>query len=453
MNICKRAFLYVTRKRSKTILLFSILLIMADFVLTGLSICKASRSAQAALRQSLGGKFDIFVDWDNSPYIVTDNVTQEYDEKTGITSTSFLMYSTIQLTPEHIAAIKDIPGVKYCSARFDNLISFEDLSLFPGTIPVDAGHTKDTKVLGVCSTEDDELFTSQTLTLTEGTHITPDSRHTAVISQDLAQRNDLHIGDFITTRSYNAEEKAYTGKEIRVQITGLFAPDTIEQFGETVTTYDKIQNRIFVDLQSALAMAGDTINYGFSALNITIDDPKDMERVIADVRALSIIDWEAFTIETDNETYENAASALSVLDKLVTTLLIIISAVSTVILALILTIQTKNRIHEIGVFLSVGIRKSAIIGQQLTEVLLIACLAFGLSCFTNSAIAGQIAGYLLEQGLPNSVFLENNIQIRAGWDNFVQLFLIGLAIITAAISASSITIMRLKPREILSKIS
>lgn len=67
MSIIKRAFLYVARKRGKTILLFAILLIMATFVLTGLSIWKASEAAQLNLRQSLGGKFDIYVDWENSP--------------------------------------------------------------------------------------------------------------------------------------------------------------------------------------------------------------------------------------------------------------------------------------------------------------------------------------------------------------------------------------------------
>ena len=72
MNVFKRAWLYVTRKRGKTALLFAILLIMATFVLTGLSIWKASEAAQLALRQSLGGKFDIFVDWSNSPYVVRE---------------------------------------------------------------------------------------------------------------------------------------------------------------------------------------------------------------------------------------------------------------------------------------------------------------------------------------------------------------------------------------------
>ncbi len=49
MNCFKRAFLYVTRKKGKSVLLFTILLVMATFVLTGLSIRKASEAAQLEL--------------------------------------------------------------------------------------------------------------------------------------------------------------------------------------------------------------------------------------------------------------------------------------------------------------------------------------------------------------------------------------------------------------------
>ena len=46
MGALKRAFLYVTRKQGKSILLFFVLLIMATFVLSGLSIEKASQEEQ-----------------------------------------------------------------------------------------------------------------------------------------------------------------------------------------------------------------------------------------------------------------------------------------------------------------------------------------------------------------------------------------------------------------------
>lgn len=476
MSIFKKAFLYVTRKRGKTILLFAILLIMATFVLTGLSIWKASEVAQLNLRQSLGGKFDVFVDWSNSPYVVKEPVKDEVDEETGKTTSSFLMYSTVQFTPGNIAAIKGVPGVKYCSARQDNLLPFDELSLFPGTISTDVKYQGYTKTLGVCNTEDDELFTTSTLTLAEGRHISADDTHVAIISRDLAERNELKIGDYLTAHSYSMEDNGFTGLEIKVQIIGLFTPNAVEQFGETVTTYDKIQNRIFVDLQTSKEFDGGEINYGFSALHVTIDDPQNMAQVVAAVKALPGIDWKAYTVEVNNEIYENAAAPLATLDELVVTLLVVIIVVSAIILALILTLWTKTRIHEIGVFLSVGIRKSAIIGQYLIEVLLIAVFAFGLSYFTSNAIAGQIGNHLLEQSVQveqennsNSAAAavevgtdtliqkplptENGIQVSVSLDSLSLLYLIGFAIIIVAVSISSITVMRLKPREILSKMS
>ncbi len=477
MSIIKRAFLYVARKRGKTILLFAILLIMATFVLTGLSIWKASEAAQLNLRQSLGGKFDIYVDWENSPYVVKEIIKDnEFDEETGKTSNSFLIYSTVQLTPEEIAAINSVPGVKYSSARYGVLARFDNLSLFPGTVSVAENLQHRTKVFGVCGTETDELFTTGTLTLTEGRHITSEDQSVAIISGDLAEKNELHIGDYITTHIYNPEDDDFTGEEMQVQIIGLFTPNVTEQLGETVTTFDKIQNRIFMDLQTSIKINNDEINYGFSAVNVTIDDPQNMKQVVSAVKKLSVIDWNAFTIEIDNEVYEKAAAPLTTLNELVVTLLVVIIVVSAIILALILTLWTKTRIHEIGVFLSVGIWKSAVIGQYLTEVLLIAIFAFGLSYFTSDAVAGQIGNHLLEQSVqveqednssstPSAVDVgadtliqkplptENGIQVSVEPDSLALFYLIGFAIIIVAVSISSITVMRLKPREILSKMS
>ncbi len=59
------------------------------------------------------------------------------------------------------------------------------------------------------------------------------------------------------------------------------------------------------------------------------------------------------------------------------------------------------------------------------------------------------ADTLIQKPLPT----EKGIQVSVSLGNLVQLYLIGLAIIMVAVSASSMTVMRLKPREILSKMS
>lgn len=477
MSIFRRAILHVARKPGKTALLFAILLVMATLVLTGLSIQQASDDAQTELRQALGGTFDIFVDWEESPYVVREEVNDTVDEETGKASSSFLMYSTVQMTSEDIAAIRRVPGVRHCSARLENLLPFDRLSLFPGTIAADARFRGHTKVLGVCDSGDDELFTSGTLALTEGRHISMGDTHVAVISEDLAERNGLKVGDALVTHAYDPNEDAHTGKEVKVEVIGLFKPGTVEQFGDTVTTYDKMQNRVFVDLQTSLDVEDDDINYGFSAVRVSVDDPQDLEQVADDVLELPGIDWQAFAVQMDNEAYEEAAAPLTVLDELVSTLLLVIITVSAVILALVLTLWTRSRVHEIGVLLSIGVRKSAIVGQYLVEVVLVAALAFGLSWFTSNAVAGQIGGYLLARSAqseeeagrdasasvavevggddlaPQLRSAESGLQVVVRLDSLAELYLIGMGIVVVAVGASSIVVMRLKPREIMVRMS
>ena len=75
MNFMNRAWLYIIRKKGKSILLFIILLVMATFVLTALALGNASKSAQEDLRKSLGGNFLIGFDYtENNPYLKVENV-------------------------------------------------------------------------------------------------------------------------------------------------------------------------------------------------------------------------------------------------------------------------------------------------------------------------------------------------------------------------------------------
>ena len=65
MSTWKRAFLYVIRKKVKTILLFCVLLAMSTFILTGLCIYKATEDSALSLRQSVGGSIRLELDESN----------------------------------------------------------------------------------------------------------------------------------------------------------------------------------------------------------------------------------------------------------------------------------------------------------------------------------------------------------------------------------------------------
>ena len=455
MNFISRAWLYIIRKKGKSILLFIILLVMATFVLTALALGNASNAAQMELRKSLGGSFLIGFDYtENNPYLKVENVD-------GGT----LVYSTQQISPELVEQVRSINGVNYCSATTESLAVLPSLDLFAGNIPIEEEFRNSSKILGTWKSEELSRFTSGQLALTEGRHIMPGDKNKGLISKDLADKNGLKIGDVIQT-----------DKGVEIEIVGLFVPKEIEGINDQVTTYDKIQNLIISDLATRIANENSPATQGFNELTVSVDDPQNMENIITKVKEIKGVDWKGFAIMVDNEGYENAAFSLQQLSELVSTILIVVLIVSVVILSLILTLWSRTRVHETGILLSLGILKLSILGQYIAEVLIIAVLAFSLSYFSSNAIAGQMGTILQpEQSAANVQVEEDGISAgsrgEAGTDMGTQeiempqlqvtvqiqdmgvLFLIGLGIVTISAGISSISVMRLKPREILSKMS
>lgn len=455
MNFISRAWLYIIRKKGKSILLFIILLVMATFVLTALALGNASNAAQMELRKSLGGIFLIGFDYtENNPYLKVESVD-------GGT----LVYSTQQISPELVEQVRSIDGVNYCSATTESLAVLPSLDLFAGNIPIEEEFRNSSKILGTWKSEELSRFTSGQLALTEGRHIMPGDKNKGLISKDLADKNGLKIGDVIQT-----------DKGVEIEIVGLFVPKEIEGINDQVTTYDKIQNLIISDLATRIANENSPATQGFNELTVSVDDPQNMENIITKVKEIKGVDWKGFAIMVDNEGYENAAFSLQQLSELVSTILIVVLIVSVVILSLILTLWSRTRVHETGILLSLGIRKLSILGQYIAEVLIIAVLAFSLSYFSSNAIAGQMGTILQpEQSAANVQVEEDGISAgsrgEAGTDMGTQeiempqlqvtvqiqdmgvLFLIGLGIVTVSAGISSISVMRLKPREILSKMS
>ena len=454
MNFISRAWLYIIRKKGKSILLFIILLVMATFVLTALALGNASNAAQMELRKSLGGSFLIGFDYtENNPYLKVESVD-------GGT----LVYSTQQISPELVEQVRSIDGVNYCSATTESLAVLPSLDLFAGNIPIEEEFRNSSKILGTWKSEELSRFTSGQLALTEGRHIMPGDKNKGLISKDLADKNGLKIGDVIQT-----------DKGVEIEIVGLFVPKEIEGINDQVTTYDKIQNLIISDLATRIANENSPATQGFNELTVSVDDPQNMENIITKVKEIKGVDWKGFAIMVDNEDYENAASSLEQLSELVSTILMIALIVSIAILSLILTMWARTRIHETGVLLSVGISKLSILGQYIAEVLLIAIFAFSLSYFSASAIAGQMGNILQsgqavteaqqEDGLSAGTRGEAGtdtdepeietpeLQVRVQLEEMGLLFLLGIGIVTVSAGISSISVMRLKPREILSKMS
>lgn len=482
MKAIRRAYLYVIRKKGKSVLIFFILLTMATFVLTGLSIQKASQEAQKNLREALGGEFCITVELSESnPYFRMD------DDGEG----GFELYTELPITEDLINAVMETEGIEKYDASAQTLVS-TNMAVFPGNVPLKGDLNQKVYARTVAGTENNSFFQSGIMELTEGDHIAGKVYNAAVISRDLADLNNLKIGDVISLQA---------DKETEVRVIGIYEIRKPDPAFASIATYEKLENQIFIDTSALQSLFGD-MPMGFYEAAFSVYDPAQLDSIMAEVKGLSAIDWRAFKVAADNQTYLDAAAPLQKLQALVSSIIWVIVLVSAVILSLILTMWGRSRIHETGVFLSLGIGKMRIIGQYLAEVLLIAVIAFGCSYFTSNAVAGQLANGLLQQNIPASEeqtagvtitkkdgFSEDVVvsikddsalsdmpsgqdtapevevaadgaeadreQIRVMIDfyNMLQLYLIGIIVIILSVGISSLSVMRLKPREILSKMS
>ncbi len=511
MSSLKRAYLYVTRKKGKSVLMFAVLLVIATFALTSLSIGKSSDLAQENLRKTLGGYINLADNYsEENPYRIQAELVV-LDNPEAINQ-AFESYTEKPITQKEIDTIMGIDGVVAYDAEIrDYIMKFADIEYIPGTIQLSPTQQRMAKASIVGTTEEVGYFRSGTLTLTQGRHFWADESNVAVISKDLAEKNGLRLGDELTLLGKNErleDGKLYqTGETITgVTIVGIFEiTDPMLKGGKTISMasqHDMLENRIFFDM-SSFKQWQPGIPKGFSEVSFRVSDPIKLSDILSYIEENFLIDSQAFIIGIDNEDYAKAAAPLERLNDLIVTILAITVVVSALILSLILTMWSKNRIHETGIYLSVGIRKEAIIGQYLAEVLLIAVLAFGLSYFTSSVIAQQVGNGLLQQNVPSaqiSVDIANGdavsndtvggggffvagqdgiqgivpdedgryvpspieepelpndtqISVSIGLDSILKLYLIGFVIIIISVGVAGMTVMRLKPREILSKMS
>lgn len=193
-----------------------------------------------------------------------------------------------------------------------------------------------------------------------------------------------------------------------------------------------------------------------------VTDPVKLESIIRNIQLLQSIDWTTHFIRTNDLGYSKIEGQLSSLGDLVKILLILVSVVSTAFLTLLLTMRMRGRMQEAGILLAAGVSKGQIMAGFLLEVLSVTIIALILSYAVSLCVTGFLGHSLFGALQPN---LLNEQTITAGIgdslqiENYLKLSLIEtlliyfcqLAVIVASTLVSSTMIMRLKPKEILSR--
>ncbi len=401
MNVLKRAFLYDTRKKGKSLTLFLLFVLITVFVTISFSVLSATQAAAAHLRETVGASFTLR---GNPLEFSTDGADYE------------MQFAPI--SQREIDLIMGSTEIKACNAQQSDTATASSFILPSG------------RPSGTISANTSSVwnrnFTSGILTLTEGRHITDEDQSVALVSHELVEENELNIGD----------ELSFKDPAATVKIIGIYESDASMEF-DTDT--------IFVDHNTYWALTESETGSYSGRVDFYVTDPARLETVMAQVKQDTPLQWEDYTLYEDTAEYDAIAYQLSTIGRL--TMLLIASAitVSIIVLFLILAMRIRGRVHEVGVLLAVGVAKKHIIAQFLIETVAILLLTFLFSCPVSYFAVVQIGVFLRDMIGAVSIDLPTwKLLLQYG----IEIFAVIVGVMIAAYP-----IFQLQPKEILSKMS
>ncbi len=486
MNFIKRALVYVARKWQQSVIAFLILLAVYTSALIGLSTLKASDTAAANLRGQLGGTFSLEIDKSNPANMQNmgsaDRYTASYYNGDPIDNA---VIDEVLKTPgiaDYSATIEAVANLKSDDGQYYNLVENKQ-NYFS------SAQTHHASIHGWTSLQQCSYFANGILEVTQGEMFSDGPSGKAVISRELAELNHLTVGDHITleinkelTGIYFPTEK----QECDFEITGIFDILQQQQINQFTGQRQMLQNWVFVDSRTLLSYLSGLLQSigmrpeGYNKVTFSIEDPAEMDSIIKNIQSNRAINWDCFKIEFDNTNYQSAEKSLEGMNSSIRIMIVIIVLAEITILILLLSIWAKFRVRETGVMLALGESKGKVLAQRMAEIALVAVLAFGISSPVSGMAANGVGNMLLtraneqivtepasnaiQPGMPitsdnfdlSPVFAAPKVEeltVTITCDIFAAVYGLGLLIALLSVCAASIPAMRMKPNEILSKLS
>ena len=453
MNFTQRAFVYISRKKGKTVSLFLVVFVVAVFLISCFGVLKASERLSRDIRTSLGAAFYIRA---NTEVSMNEKGETEVKE------------NHVHITQKEIDEIMQMGEIKYYNPINYGFAKSDTIQFVQGD-----KHTAENNMGKVAALRFSALapnFTDETAVLVEGKHITETDNGKILISEQLANANHLSVGDMLTlTHAKLGEADGAYIDEIpvktayaQVEVLGIYRLNTEDT--SIKPTAGVADNEIYASLDVLNELNESEAGIYTGEVDFYITDPAKLESITRNVQLLQSIDWTTHFIRTNDFQYSKIADQLSSLGDLVKILLVLVSVVSTAFLTLLLTMRMRGRMQEAGILLAAGVSKGQIMAGFLLEVMSVTIMALILSYIASLCVTGFLGHSLfgeLQPNLLNEETITAGIQNNLENENYLKLsavetsliYFCQFIVIAASTLVSSIMIMRLKPKEILSKMS
>lgn len=430
----KNALLYVLRKRNRTVIVFIILSVLLSFLYACLSVQRENKNLEQSLYKSANSSLSI-VRKDNG-YFRKDEFKKlnKIKENYEIILTHEGKYTLINkkvISASQAIKRDDIP------TELKNLVSVE----------------------GTNDTKKNILFSSNTLVLKEGRHITKNDKNKILIHEKLSKKNNLKLKDKITLKALPMEilSKENVGndtkqiKEQTYEIVGIFSGKKHEKY--TGVSSDLTENTMFTDY-TAVKVA---FNYGknidiVNKIMVFSDSYNNLSKIKKEITK-SNFDSSKYEIRSNQNEIKNILDSVKNVKNIINMMTYLIMIAGSIVLSLILALYLRERIYEIGIYLSIGLSKIEIISKFILELLFTSIPAVIVSIFSGNLILTKLMSMDLNQGSMKRYNILNNMDMHDKIITFIKSYGILFFIIFISVVVTSGFILRKRPKEILSQIS
>lgn len=484
MNFIKRAFWNMKAKKGKTLLQLFVFTVICVFVLSGLAIQSAAQKSSELARQELGGSATLQVDRQKQM-----EKQQDSGEKRSFESTPIKVSDANKL-----AALDHVKSYNYttsASANAGNFDAIESSSSSDSSSSSSSSNAKnsqgggqggpqmvqaDLSIEGVISTALVDDFSDGDSKITDGRAITKSDvgKKVTVINETLAEENDLSVGDSITIESATDEDTTVKLKIVGIYKTTSSGDDQAQNF-----SFLNPYNKLYTPYTATAALKGDDYKNTIDSAVYYMDDAKNMDTFVKAAKKTSI-DFDTYTLNTNDQLYQQMVGPIENVASFSKNVVYLVSVAGAVILGLIVMMSIRERKYEMGVLMAIGEKRWKLIGQFLTEILIVAVIAIGLASVTGNLVANQLGNQLLSQQISSStdstqtasgqmpgggggmggkmfghsssnVDVIDSLNVAVSMNDMLILGGIGILIAIIATLLPSISVLRLHPKTILTK--
>ena len=242
-------------------------------------------------------------------------------------------------------------------------------------------------------------------------------------------------------------------KEYEFEVIGIFTGKKQEKY--TGLSSDFSENMLFIDYESSQKALNKTqTNKIANKITVYSDNFEESNISFNKIKELKI-DLTKYTIEKNDGIFQEVLESVNGIKYIIKIMICSIIISGVIVLSLILILWLRERIHEIGILLSIGTSKLKIIFQFIFELIFISLPSIFVSFFLGNIISDQIIGTFIHND-DSTMIIQNllkNDDIVSKLITFLQSYGMLLIVIFLSVAISCAMILIKKPKEILSKIS